>query len=152
MAAQLIEMKNKDPEFFDSVLEQLPVYESSCIMDAISYTDWGVCSGKCKGYVNRGGILFIELHFLMEDGAALTKHISHRLPREMGDNSRGQSASFLLLKNERRWRQKRQLRALLLFYYMCYWRVLSSGDKHRRQMVCTPIILAVTLTTVTRSR
>lgn len=151
MAAQLIEMKNKDPEFFDSVLEQLPVYESSCIMDAISYTDWGVCSGKCKGYVNRGGVLFIELRIYMEDGAALTKHISHRLPREMGDNSRGQSASFLL-KNERRWRQKRQLRALLLFYYMCYWRVLSSGDKHRRQMVCTPIILAVTLTTVTRSR
>lgn len=54
MAAQLIEMKNKDPEFFDNVLEQLPVYESSCIMDAISYTDWSVCSDKCNGSCEKG--------------------------------------------------------------------------------------------------
>ena len=64
MAAQLIEMKNKDPEFFDSVLEQLPVYESSCIMDAISYSDWGVCSGKCKGSCEQGRGIVHRIAFL----------------------------------------------------------------------------------------
>ena len=43
MAAQLIEMSNKDPEFFDKVMEQLPVDEQSYITDAISYTDLSVC-------------------------------------------------------------------------------------------------------------
>lgn len=42
MAAQLIEMENKDPKFFDKVMEQLPAYEHSCIMDAMSYTNLNV--------------------------------------------------------------------------------------------------------------
>ena len=37
MIAQLRDMEDKDTEFYDKVLESLPVYESDCFINAVEF-------------------------------------------------------------------------------------------------------------------